>query len=142
MVAVIRCGNIETLLPAFTSARTVPGVSKISCFATLLRIVQMGAMRTLLLAKTSASQNAQMEILSFHATMAVAYSGQWPALLGLSPCVRTAVIWLTPFAMASVTLNTQHLRIRIGGLVPLGPRGVSSKHIAVMGIQIVTMLQN
>ena len=75
----------------------------------------MAAMRALLIAIVSYyTQNIG---LSSHATRTVAYDWAWLAALRIRPCVRTAETWLTAFAMASVTLGSQDLRTRIGGLV-------------------------
>ena len=106
------------------------------------RIVQMGAMRVLMLAKTSVSRYALRVGVSSHATMTVAYTGRMPVALRLSPCVMTAKTWLTTSAKASVTPGSQEMRTRIGGLVKMAPKSVSSRRLAVTGIQIVTMPLN
>merc|ERR550519_1236366 len=103
-------------------------------------------MRALMLAKTSVSQNNLRVGLSSVATMTVAYTCGMPVALRLNPCVMTARTWLTTSAKTSVTLTTQELRTRIGGLVKMAPRllarDVSSRRLAVTGIQIVTMPLN
>ena len=99
----------------------------------------MEAMRAPQLVKISVSRIVLRDTASFHATMTVAFTGQWPAVLKLSPCVRTAEIWMTLSVMASVTLTSQELRTLIDGLVPMAPRGVSSRRPVVTGLQIVTM---
>jgi cytochrome c-type biogenesis protein CcmE len=106
------------------------------------RIAEMGAMRALMLAKASVSQNALRVGLPSHATMTVAYSCGLPVALRLNQCVMTAKTWLTTSAKASVTPGSQEMRTRIGGLVKMGPKSVSSRRLAVTGIQIVTMPLN
>ena len=107
----------------------------------VISIVQMGAMRVLMLAKTSVSQNALRVGLSSHATMTVAYTCGRPVALRLNPCVMTAKTWLMTSAKTSVTPSSQEMRTRIGGLVKMA-KSVSSIRLAVMGIQIVTMPLN
>ena len=113
-----------------------------SYFAILLRIAQMGAMKELVLAKTSARHFALWAALCSHVTRIVVFTGGWPAALGLNPFVRTAVTWMKHFARASVTLSSQQSKTHIGGHVPMVSRDVYSKHLAVTGIQIVMMQLN
>ena len=107
------------------------------------RIAAMGAMKTLMLAEASVRKYL---ILSFNVTMTVAYGGSMPALLRHSPCVTTVETWMNHFAITSVTQHSQEMRTRIGGLVKMAlrllARDVSSRRLAVTGIQIVTMPLN
>ena len=124
---------------ASLSAKTVPGVLKKDIYAMRIRIAQMGVMRVVLIAETNVRHYALWVIHSSHVTRAVAFGGPMPAALRLNPSVKMAETWLTLSAMASVILHILELRTRIGGLVPMAPRNVSSRRLAVMGIQIVTM---
>ena len=114
-------------------AKTDPCVFVVSRFAILSRVVQMGAMRTRLLARTSVSQRPMRVILSTNVTMAVAFGGVWYAALRISPCVGMEVTCLTSSVRASVTSDSQAQKIHTGGLVPMAQRSVFSTHLDVIG---------
>ena len=119
------------------------GVMKVLLLVThcqLCQLVEVVLIYCLSCRQLLVSHCALMAGLCSHATTTVASGWNKPAALRPSLCVTMAQTWPTPSAIAGVTLRSQTLRIRIGGLVPMAPRrGVSSRRLAVTGIQIVMM---
>ena len=98
------------------------------------RIVQVGAMKTLSLARVSVSIGLVRTELSTDVTTTVAFGCTWLAALRRSPCVRTEVTWPTPSVRADVIHVSQKLRIDTGGLAGMAPRkSVFSTHLDVIG---------
>ena len=124
--------------PDSFSAKTDPAVLLAGGFAMALRIVQTGRMRELSIAKTSVNHTALLAILSSRVTIAVALQSRQRAVLATSRCVRTAVTWTNPSAMASVTLSSHILRIRTVCRARKVPRSAYSVRQNAMETQTAT----
>ena len=103
-----------------------------------LKIVQMAVTRTLSLAKTSVVMF--LLIISTTATTAVAFSMEWLVVRRTNHCVKTAVIWNSPYVRTSVTIRSKEERIHIVGLVPMAPRSVFPTHLDAIKCRIVKMV--
>ena len=104
------------------------------------RIVQVGAMKTLSLATVIVGIGLVKTILSTIATTAVAFSIQCFVVRRTNRCVRTAVIWTSPYAEVIATIRSHTQRTRTGGLALVAPRSVFCTQLDAMGYLIAMMV--
>ena len=101
------------------------------------RIVQMGVMKTLSLARIFAGVVIYTLFIATIATMVVALVTVWFVLLRTNRCVRTAVIWTSPSVEVSAIFRSQIERIHIDGLAQMAQRSAFSTLLDAMGYLIV-----
>ena len=128
MIPTLACTNVGTAQDTFMKA----------LFAMVTRNARMKAMKVPCLAKGSVKSTTMKELIFTSVVMVVASIFLHFAVHVFNPFVELAVTWLPPFVITSVISNTQELRIRTVGHVPMAP-SVSSKPLSVMEILIVRM---
>ena len=128
MIPTLACTNVGTAQDTFMK----------TLFAVVTRNARMKATKVPCLAKGSVKSTTMKELIFTSVVMEVVSIFLQFAVHVFNPSVKLAVTWLPPSVITSVILNTQELRIRTVGHVPMAP-SVSSKPLSVMEILIVRM---